>query len=42
MPTAVGVNGAETAVASVFAALNVSGRFDDVKITVAQVASFGP
>ena len=28
--------------ASVFAALNVSGRFDDVKIAVAHVASFGP
>ena len=36
------MNGADVAVASVFAALNVSGRFDEVKIAVAHVASLGP
>ena len=43
VPAAVGVNAADVAVAFALPApLNVSGRFDDVKIAVAHVASFGP
>ena len=43
VPAAVGVNAADVAVALVLPApLNVSGRLEDVKIAVAQVASFGP
>src|SRR5262249_42881930 len=42
VPTTVGVNVSEAAVAMVCAALNVNGRFAEVKIAVAQAASFGP
>ena len=41
MPGPVGVNGAESAEADVGDS-SVRGRLDDVKTTVAQLASFGP